>query len=88
MRGLFNDKKLVEEGYAKVTIQYFSAACGLMTSCVQYNGRPFKIATLSGWSVIISGPRMVDELCKAGDGKLSFTKGIDQVNIADNHRTL
>ena len=60
----------------------FSASRGLMAGWVQYKGRPFKIATLSGWSVIISGPQMVDELCKAGDGKLSFTRGIDQVNTA------
>ncbi|KZT73287.1 cytochrome P450 [Daedalea quercina L-15889] len=61
LRGLVDDKQILDEGYAK------------------YKGRAFKIATVSGWTVVVSGPKLVEELRKANDDELSLSRAMGQV---------
>ena len=39
----------------------------------------FKIALLDQWLVVVSGPKMVDELRRRPDEELSFMEGIEDV---------
>ena len=54
--------------YINFTYTMLSAA----DEMIEYKGRPFKIATLSGWTVILSGQQLVEELSKAGDDEMSL----------------
>lgn len=38
----------------------------------KYKGKPYKVAQLFRWHVIVSGPKLIDELRKAPDDVLSF----------------
>ncbi|KAH7906708.1 cytochrome P450 [Hygrophoropsis aurantiaca] len=40
----------------------------------QYGGKPFKIAALGQWLVVVSEPKLVEELRKAPDEHMSFTE--------------
>lgn len=48
----------------------------------QYHGSVFKVALLQHWMVIVSGPKMVDELRRRRDDELSFTEGTEEVQNA------
>ena len=39
----------------------------------------FKVALLDQWLVVVSGPKMVDELRRRPDEELSFMEGIEDV---------
>ncbi|THH27901.1 hypothetical protein EUX98_g6286 [Antrodiella citrinella] len=38
----------------------------------RYKGGPFKVPELFNWHVVVSGPKMIEELRKAGDDELNF----------------
>ena len=40
----------------------------------------FKVALLDQWLVVVSGPKMVDELRRRPDEELSFMEGIEDVS--------
>ncbi|KIJ07003.1 hypothetical protein PAXINDRAFT_91095, partial [Paxillus involutus ATCC 200175] len=40
----------------------------------KYKGRPFKVADLYRWTVVLSGPQFVEEVRKASDDELSFAE--------------
>ena len=45
----------------------------------QYKGSAFKVATFSRWTIIVSGPKLVEELRKAADDELSFVEAANEV---------
>ncbi|EKM83220.1 hypothetical protein AGABI1DRAFT_34230, partial [Agaricus bisporus var. burnettii JB137-S8] len=49
----------------------------------KYNGRPFKIATMSRWTVVLSGERYVKELIRAPNDILSFDEPAIEASQAD-----
>ncbi|RPD64699.1 cytochrome P450 [Lentinus tigrinus ALCF2SS1-7] len=44
----------------------------------RFHGSVFKVALLGQWMVIVSGPKMVDELRKRPDEELSFIEGVEE----------
>lgn len=49
----------------------------------QYKGRPFKVANFNRWLVIVSGPRLIDDVRKAADNELSFIDAANEVRPSD-----
>jgi cytochrome P450 len=49
----------------------------------KYPGRPFKIAAISRWVVVLNGPQLVDEVRRAPDDVLSFDLAIQETTQAD-----
>ncbi|KAI1792379.1 cytochrome P450 [Ganoderma leucocontextum] len=45
----------------------------------RYYGSPFKVALLDQWLVIVSGPKLVDELIKRPDNELSAPEGMAEL---------
>ncbi|TBU62546.1 cytochrome P450 [Dichomitus squalens] len=45
----------------------------------KYYGSAFKVALIDQWLVIVSGPKMVDELRRRPDNELSFDEGVEDV---------
>ncbi|KAI1793056.1 cytochrome P450 [Ganoderma leucocontextum] len=45
----------------------------------KYHGSVFKVALLQHWMVVVSGPKMVDELRRRPDDELSFTEGTEEI---------
>ena len=41
----------------------------------------FKVALLDQWTVVVSGPKLVDELRKRPDEELSFMEGTEEVRL-------
>lgn len=48
----------------------------------QYPGRPFKIAAISRWVVVLNGPQLVDEVRRAPADILSFDLAIQEVILS------
>jgi hypothetical protein len=46
---------------------------------LQYGGRPFKISNGHRWLVILSNPKLIDELRRAPDDELSFLDSVNEV---------
>ena len=51
----------------------------MLLTIPQFHGKAFKIALLDQWTVVVSGPKMVDELRKRPDEELSFIEGTEEV---------
>ncbi|KAF9453724.1 cytochrome P450 [Macrolepiota fuliginosa MF-IS2] len=49
----------------------------------KFQGRPFKIATISRWLVVLSGKHHVEEICKAPNDVLSFSEPAIEATQAD-----
>ena len=47
----------------------------------QYNGSVFKIAMLDQWMVIVSGPKMIDEIKRYSTKDLSSSEGLLEASI-------
>ncbi|KAJ7577380.1 hypothetical protein C8J56DRAFT_1113373 [Mycena floridula] len=45
----------------------------------KYHGRVFKIPTIIGWKIIISGPKLIEELRLAKDDQLSFQAAVAEM---------
>ena len=85
MRGQFNFKKVVEEGYRKARPLPSSCSpylCSLTWPLRwhwQYPGSVFRVALLENWIVVVSGRRMVEELRKRPDDELSHLLSVQEV---------
>ncbi|KAM5535892.1 hypothetical protein V8D89_010510 [Ganoderma adspersum] len=44
----------------------------------KYHGSVFKVALLQRWMVVVSGPKMVEDLRRRPDDELSFTEGTEE----------
>lgn len=51
---------------------------------LQFKGRPFKVALLDQWLVILSGEALVDELRRLPADVVSFGKGLQVVRASPN----
>ena len=54
---------------------------------IQYKGGLFRVPLLTRWTVIVTGPKFIEELRKAPDEQLSFEDAIDEVclkEVAEN----
>ena len=47
----------------------------------QYPGVPFKVALPGSWMVILSAPKMMDELWRRPDDEFSLNEIIDEVSV-------
>ncbi|KAI0714778.1 cytochrome P450 [Earliella scabrosa] len=47
----------------------------LQEGCAKYHGRAFRVATLDGWVVVLSGSDLVEELRRRPDDEFSFKEG-------------
>ncbi|KAI0713154.1 cytochrome P450 [Cerioporus squamosus] len=45
----------------------------------QFYGSVFKVALIGQWMVVVSGPKMVDELRKRPDEEVSFIEGLEEI---------
>ncbi|KAJ7574537.1 cytochrome P450 [Mycena floridula] len=45
----------------------------------KYHGRVFKIPTIIGWKIVISGPKLIEELRLAKDDQLSFQEAVAEL---------
>ncbi|KAH9921475.1 cytochrome P450 [Epithele typhae] len=50
----------------------------IMEGYQKYYGSAFKVASLDGWNVVVSGPKLVDELRKRPDDELSFLEATEE----------
>ncbi|KAI5890495.1 cytochrome P450 [Schizophyllum commune H4-8] len=73
-------------GFSSPILSYFSAIRFLwdakaMTEegCARYPGKPFKIANVSRWIVVVSGTALVDELRRGAGDALSFTDAAEEI---------
>ncbi|KAI4521513.1 cytochrome P450 [Schizophyllum commune Loenen D] len=73
-------------GFSSPFLSYFSAIRFLwdakaMTEegCARYTDRPFKIANVSRWIVVVSGAALVDELRRGAGDALSFTDAAEEI---------
>ena len=79
---LLNSKRLLQEGYRKVNTS--STGLGIDSyvtpvTRLQYYGSVFKVPLPEQWILIVSGPKMVEELRKRPDDELSFSAGVEDV---------
>ena len=73
---------MIQEGYNKVRILLDTGAQPADVRDVpQYKGGSFKVPELFRWTVIVSGPKMIEELRKAGDDELSFDEAVAEVRV-------
>ncbi|RPD62649.1 cytochrome P450 [Lentinus tigrinus ALCF2SS1-7] len=56
-----------------------NARAVLSTGYRQYYGAAFKVALFDQWLVVVSGPKMVDDLRKRPDDEASFTESVEEV---------
>ena len=73
---------IATEGYQKVsdeTITLVYMRIGLPNLDVQYKGQTFKIVNFTHWVVILTGPKQIEDLCKAGEDELSFIEASNEV---------
>lgn len=70
---------MVQEGYDKACGTLVSSGSSQPYRTLQYKGLPFKLANFDKWIVIISGPKLVEELRQAPDDTLSFSQGVAEV---------
>ncbi|EKM83195.1 hypothetical protein AGABI1DRAFT_111666 [Agaricus bisporus var. burnettii JB137-S8] len=49
----------------------------------KYPGRPFKIAAISRWVVVLNGPQLIDEVRQAPEDVLSFDLAIEETTQAN-----
>jgi hypothetical protein len=71
-------KDLIQEGCDKVSLERCFAD-GELKVFKKYPGKAFKVAKLSRWAVVVSGPKLVDDIRKADDA-LSFDLAIQEVS--------
>lgn len=45
----------------------------------QYPGTAFKVPMLSKWMIVISGPKMVDDIRRATDDQVDFNDAVAEV---------
>ncbi|KAI0713162.1 cytochrome P450 [Cerioporus squamosus] len=50
----------------------------LLEGYQRFHGSVFKVALLGQWVVVVSGPKMVDELRKRPDEEVSFIEGVEE----------
>lgn len=62
-----------------MTVASASVSATLSSSPIQYPGRAFKIPTIDGWTVILNGSNLLDDLRKASDDELSSMEAIEDV---------
>ena len=48
---------------------------------LKYKGRAFKIPELFRWHVIVTGPKLIEDLRKAQDDVLSFDEAVIEVRL-------
>ena len=76
-----NGRGLLQEGYDKVRLTCAHIIPGEFKQLgrTQYHGSVFKVALLQHWMVVVSGPKMVEDLRRRPDDELSFTEGTEEV---------
>ncbi|KAL1760611.1 cytochrome P450, partial [Schizophyllum commune] len=73
-------------GFSSPFLSYLSALRFLWNAkamteegCARYPDRPFKIANVSRWIVVVSGAALVDELRRGAGDTLSFTDAAEEI---------
>ncbi|TFK88883.1 cytochrome P450 [Polyporus arcularius HHB13444] len=61
------------------TVNFFRKPKALLREGYQrFHGSVFKVALIGQWMVVVSGPKMVDELRKRPDEEMSFIEGVEE----------
>ncbi|KAI5836465.1 cytochrome P450 [Schizophyllum commune Tattone D] len=73
-------------GYSRFPLSYISAFRFLVDAdsmikegCSRYQDRPFKIANLSRWIVVVGGNSLIEELRRGAEDVLSFSQGTEEL---------
>lgn len=78
-------REMLEEGHVKVcSICPGRGVADKVSTWHQYGGRPFRFATRKYWHYVVSDPKLIDELRRAPDDQLSFSKAVDEVSIYES----
>ena len=81
---------MVKEGYEQVciysTMKSVSRLTLLVLSRSQFHESAFKIALFGQWIVVVSGPKIVDDLRKRSDDEVSFIEGVEEVCASASRR--
>lgn len=72
---------MIQEGYNKVRV-ILSHFKNVPKYFVQYYGTPFKVPTIGRYTVVLSGPQMIEDIRRAGDDELSFREAVAEVSIS------
>ncbi|KAF8844252.1 cytochrome P450 [Paxillus ammoniavirescens] len=60
-------------------IQFFTKAADVVREgYAKHKGRPFKVARMYRWMVVVSGPQFVEDMRKASDKELSFMEASNE----------
>lgn len=68
---------MIQEGYVKVGPSF--CPLSITSEALQYKEGVFKIPLTDRWLVVVSGPKLVEELRKLPDDKMSFLDAIADV---------
>lgn len=75
-----NGKELIREGYHKACQCIFVYRLGFVVDfAFQFYNTTYKVPTLDSWLVIVSGPKMIDDVRRRPDGEMSFDAGVQEV---------
>ena len=50
----------------------------------QYKGGFFRIPNLKGWTVVVTGPKFIEEVRRAPEDQLSFEVAVEEVGLTPN----
>ena len=78
-RMLFRSAEILAEGYQKVRNTPGCPPYSNNTSGIQHYGSAFKVAFFDQWMVMVTGPKMVEDLRRRPDDELSFGEAADDV---------
>ena len=73
---------MILEGYQRVrppSLLSEDASTHTISSSTQYYGSTFRVAFFDRWLVIVSGPKLVDEILKLPDDEASFMESAEEV---------
>lgn len=71
--------EVIQQGYNQVSDSNPLHFPLLFNGRWQYRGRPFKVATISKWVIILSGKELVEDLVSAPESVASLRQGVTEV---------
>ena len=78
-RYMFDASRMLQEGYEKVRHLHIHSRLLSEFEGDQYNGGLFKIPRMSGWWVVVTSPKFIEELAMATDKELSQSEAVIEV---------
>ena len=79
LRFIKNGKEMVQKGYDKVSVLNMQTCMRTYNTSRQYPGSIFKVPMLTQWMILVSGPRLIEDIRQASDDQLSLVDAAVEV---------